>query len=129
MSKKKFENSEGEDFLPFTGVSSDQKNKRQRNLAQELYSKNWQDETITAFEKQQGFVVKPAAKELVKHKVKVFSPENEKDKNLMIELMNSPNHKITYWKDNWTPSGEYRVFVIYSEIIPVDKEKDKPEAK
>lgn len=125
MAKKKVE-SESLDFLAFTSVASDVKNQPIRNLQQELYSRDWKDQTVSAFEKQQGFATKAAEKLDVKHKVRVFSPDNVTDRNLLDQLMNSPNHKITYWKDNWTPAGEYRVFVIYSEVV---QKEDNSEQK
>lgn len=116
MAKKKLE-SDGTDHRVFDAIAADIKNGRERNVARELFNKDWQETTSGTFEKQQGFAVKPAVKSKAVHKVKIFNPEVEKDKGLLTELMNSDKHKITYWKDNWTSLGEYRVFVVYTEIV------------
>lgn len=105
-----------EDFLTFSSVSDVRANttKEDRNLGNELYKKNWQDQTIDTFEKALG--IRPKQKKVnLKYKTRVFSPDYEKDASLLNELMNHPKYGIIYWKDNWTVEGLYKAFVIYSE--------------
>jgi hypothetical protein len=94
-----------------------------RNLGKELFNKNWHQETIDSFEIASGIKQPKKNEEIVQRKVKVFCPEHEGDKNLMMQLMNSKNHRIVYYKDNFTPQGEYKAFVVYEEILKEDKEE------
>lgn len=100
----------------FSSVSNDKKS-AERNLGAELFNKNWQEEKIDAFEKGLGIDTSKKQDVQYKHKVKIFQPSADKDRDLLTELMNSPKHTITYWKDNWTALGEYLVFVVYTEEI------------
>lgn len=122
MAKKKFG---GEDFLTFSNVSDIRSNlqSEDRNLAGELYKKNWQEKTIDNFEKTLGIAPK-TAKPKLSYKTRVFSPDYEKDAALLNELMNHPKYSIIYWKDNWTVEGLYKSFVIYSENLDY-KEPDE----
>jgi hypothetical protein len=119
MAKKKID---PPSLQTFTSVS-DLKNtiKEERNLGQELFNKGWQQEKVDSFERSQGINTQASkAGVTYRSKTKMFNPEAIKDKELLDELLNSPKHKITYWKDNWTAMGEYRVFVIYTETIKKD---------
>lgn len=116
MAKKKIEN---QDFLTFSGVGAARADIKaeDRNLAGELYKKNWQERTLDQFEKVQGIQPSTKAKANLKYKSKLFAPEFDKDAGLLNELMNHPKFSIIYWKDNWTPDGNYKVFAIYAENL------------
>ena len=116
MAKKKIEN---QDFLTFSSVGAARGDIRpeERNLAGELYKKNWQEKTLDHFEKTLG--IQPISKDKpnLKFKSRIFDPSYVKDSELLNELMNHPKFCITYWKDNWTSEGVYKVFAIYSENL------------
>jgi hypothetical protein len=115
MAKKKLVST---DHLTFTQISAE-KNKdkpTERNLAEELYRKSWQNEKVDAFEKQMG-IAPGSKKPKLQYQSKVLSPEVPTERELLNKLMNSPKYAIIYWKDNWTPQGEYRAFIIYSENL------------
>ena len=115
MAKKR---STPQDFLTFAGSSDfkEELSKEDRNLASELYKKNWQTETIDQFEKVMGFVPK-TKKPNLKFKNRVFDLDYDKDTTLLGEIMNHPKYSIIYWKDNWTMEGKYKAFIIYSENL------------
>ena len=114
MAKQKL--SSKEDFLTFSDLRESELPVEDRNLAGELYKKNWQATTIDSFEKSIGIVPKQQKLNL-KYKSRVFSPDYDKDAELLNELMNHPKFTIIYWKDNWTVEGLYKVFAIYSENL------------
>mgnify|MGYP000146141844 CR=1 FL=1 len=131
MAKKK---AAQQDFLTFSNVSDMRANPtpQDRNLGEELYKKNWQSQTIDSFEKNLG--IKPKVSKVnLKYKSRVFSPDFDKDAQLLTELMNDPKFTIMYWKDNWTVEGLYKVFAIYSENMdyktPEQEVKDSADNK
>lgn len=124
MAKQKLEGSD-EHMDLFTAVAPDLKRKDERSLVDELYKKNWQQKTVDAFEERTGIAPsKGTAKQTLNYKNRVFEPSFDKDQQLLNELMNSPKYKIIYLKDNWTPDGSYKLFIIYAEILE-EKSTDK----
>lgn len=114
MSRKK---AEVDDFNLFSEVTAvPNSGTVNRDLEEELFSKVWQRDTIDKFEQLNGVPASTARdKDKRKYKVRVFSPSNPTDAKLMGDLMNSKEHGILYYKDNWSATGEYRAFVIYYE--------------
>lgn len=85
----------------------------QRELKNELLDT---DKEISAFEQARGIVRKPKVKmDDYEFNNIVLSPEGDRDKTLLNKLLNDPNYIITYWKDNWTPQGNYTMFIIYGK--------------
>lgn len=95
-----------------------------RNVQRELKGEALDvKETIDAFEQAKGIIRKPKV-DLSQYEYQniVLDPEKENDGKLLNQLLNSDKYIITYFKDNWTPQGSYRVFVIYG------KKKDQQES-
>lgn len=115
MSKEKPKSIKRENYLQFSG-NTEKPIKIERDVAKELRNKDWMDQTVSSFEKSLGFA--PTKKEIGKkiYKTRIFDPSVPKEADLLCTLFNSEKHKITYWKDNWTALGEYRVFVVYYEL-------------
>lgn len=119
MAKKtKLEVSE-ESFSQFTSIAPDLKRSSDRVLPDELNKKSWQTKVIDNFEQSIGIPSggrTPGSPPKMNYKNRLFEPTYDKDQNLLNELMNSPKYRIVYLKDNWTPDGSYKIFVIYGEI-------------
>jgi len=106
-----------DNFLTFAGASESRgaiTNKTDRDLAAELYKKNWQSNSIDSFEKSNGIVPR-TEKPNLRYKNRVFTPGYDEDSKLLNDLMNNPKFSIIYSKDNWTVDGQYKMFVIYAE--------------
>jgi hypothetical protein len=43
----------------------------------------------------------------------ILDPEQQKDQDMLNELMNNKKYIIAHWKDTWTNQGNFRVFIIY----------------
>lgn len=124
MAKQKLEGSE-ENLDLFTSIAPDLKRRDERQLVDELYKKNWQQKTVDAFEARVGIAPsKGSDKQTLNYKNRLFEPSYDKDQQLLNELMNSPKYKIIYLKDNWSPDGAYKLFIIYAEIMD-EKSTDK----
>ena len=112
------------EHFTFGSTSSDlrtQKRNVQREIKGEFLDK---DKTIDAFEQSRGFGRKPKT-DVSKYEFKtvILDPEKQHDNDLMNMLLNDDKYVITYYKDNWTPQGNYRVFIIYGK-----KKSDEPES-
>lgn len=97
---------------------------KKRNIRSEISNKGFDPESvIDAFEASKGIKRKNPNQELNNFQFKniILDPEQQRDQDLLNELMNNPNYMITFWKDSWTPQGNYRVFIIYG----TKKEKEK----
>jgi hypothetical protein len=105
------------------GDTGDTAPKVSRNIQRELKNEILDTEKeISTFEQARGIARKPRVKmDDYQFNNIVLSPESEKDKGLLNKLLNDPNYIITYWKDNWTPQGNYTMFIIYG------KKKEKNE--
>jgi len=93
-------------------INSDKK----RNIRNEVTNKgSFEPEVvIDAFEQAKGIRRRPT-NELESYKFKniILDPEQQKDQDMLNELMNNKKYLITLWKDTWTPQGNFRVFIIY----------------
>jgi hypothetical protein len=121
-STKQHTEKETEHFL--FGTRSDMRRAPGRNVQRELKGEALDvKETIDAFEQAKGIIRKPKV-DLSQYEYQniVLDPEKENDGKLLNQLLNSDKYIITYFKDNWTPQGSYRVFVIYG------KKKDQQES-
>lgn len=105
------------DFLAFASGSSGPE-LTPRDIQKEVHNKVTSDPTFDDFERMLASPAPKAAKKAVKKnfKPKIFDMDLAQDRQLLTELFNSPDHVIQYYKDNWTPMGGYKAFVIYAEI-------------
>lgn len=104
-------------------------NPQEKDLEQQLFGKKGVKEFIDQFERETGIVPKKPDKQTVKYNNRVFSPTNEEDRKLLNELLNDRDRfGITMWKDSWTVHGDYRVFVLYYEILDGVKTDSKLQA-
>ena len=88
---------------------------KKRNIRNEVTNKFDPDKVIDAFEYAKGIKKKPAATEMADYEFKniVLDPEQQRDQDMLNELMNNKKYMITLWKDTWTNQGNFRVFIIY----------------
>jgi hypothetical protein len=119
MAKKK---TNATDALTFTKSSDSPRGAgdkvEERDLAAELYKKNWGAQKIDAYEKQVlGLPSPAAAKPKLRYASRMFTPEYVEDSKRFDDLMNNPKYGIIYFKDNWTIEGKYTIFVVYSENL------------
>jgi len=97
----------------------------ERDLAGELYNKNWAGKAMDQYEKQVlGLASAATKKKNLKYKSRVFHLEFEKDTALFDELMNNPKFTIVSHKDNWGMDGKYAMFVIYAEDLDYKSPED-----
>jgi len=86
-----------------------------RNVRNEVNNKNFDPEAvIDAFEMSKGIKKKKPA-DMAEYTFKniILDPEQQRDQDMLNELMNNKKYMITLWKDTWTNQGNYRVFIIY----------------
>lgn len=105
------------------GAAGDDTVKPKRNIQKEIKNDLLDPEReIAAFEQAKGIVRKPRVN-MADYDFNNITlvPEKDKDKDLLNKLLNDPQYIISYYKDNWTPQGNYCIFIIYG------KKKDKNE--
>jgi len=107
------------DESTFKNLSELPISKRDRNIEQELFGKKAVDKIIDKYEQELGYPQKQK-KEVYKYKNRIFSPSHSVDESLLNELLNDDGskYKIIFWKDTWTVHGDFKIFVIYSEVVP-----------
>jgi hypothetical protein len=110
--KKEFET----DHYAFGIASVDQpipKRNVQRELKNELLDP---EKEITAFEQAKGIIRKPKVNmgDYDFNNI-IITPDKDKDRDLLNKLLNDPQYLISYYKDNWTPQGNYCIFIIYGK--------------
>ena len=89
---------------------------KKRNIKNEVNNKSFDPETvIDAYELAKGIKKRPKADELTEYNFKniILDPEQQKDQDMLNELMNNKKYVIAHWKDTWTNQGSFRVFIIY----------------
>lgn len=97
---------------------------KKRNIRNEVTNKGFDPETvIDAFEQAKGIKRKPAAADMSDYVFKniILDPEQQRDQDMLNELMNNKKYMISLWKDTWTTQGNFRVFIIYGS----KKEKEE----
>ncbi len=119
MAKKKANATDALTFTKSSDSPRESANKGEvRDLAAELYKKNWGAQKIDAYEKQVLGLPSPStAKPKLKYASRMFTPEFVEDSKRFDDLMNNPKFGIIYFKDNWTIEGKYTIFVVYSENL------------
>jgi hypothetical protein len=99
-----------------------------RSIRDEVNNREFNPEVvIDAFERAKGIKKKSKGSELAEYVFKniILDPEQQKDQDMLNELMNNKRYMITLWKDTWTNQGNYRVFIIYG----AKKEKEEDNQK
>jgi hypothetical protein len=99
---------------------------KKRNVRSEVTNKGFDPETvIDAFEQAKGIKRKPKALDMTEYVFKniILDPEQQRDQDMLNELMNNNKYMISLWKDTWTTQGSFRIFIVYGQ--KKDKEKDK----
>jgi len=89
---------------------------KKRNVRNEVTNKGFDPEAvIDAYETAKGIKKRPKVQEMDDYTFKniILDPEQQKDQDMLNELMNNKKYMITLWKDTWTPQGNFRVFIIY----------------
>ena len=86
-----------------------------RNIRNEVNNRFDPEKVIDAFEHAKGIKRKPALPEMLEYEFKniILDPEQQRDQDMLNELMNNKKYMITLWKDTWTAQGNFRVFIIY----------------
>lgn len=87
-----------------------------RNVRNEVTNKGFDPEAvIDAFEASKGIKKRPRAQDMSAFTFKniILDPEQQRDQDMLNELMNNKKYMITLWKDTWTTQGSFRVFIIY----------------
>lgn len=98
-----------------------------RNIRNEVSNKGFDPEAvIDAYEVAKGIKKRPRADDMSDYEFKniILDPEQQRDQDMLNELMNNKKYMITMWKDTWTAQGNYRVFVIYG-----NKKEKEPEVE
>jgi hypothetical protein len=89
---------------------------KKRNVRNEVTNKGFDPEAvIDAYEMSKGIKKRPKTQDMDEYVFKniILDPEQQKDQDMLNELMNNKKYMITLWKDTWTPQGNFRVFIIY----------------
>jgi disulfide oxidoreductase YuzD len=93
-----------------------QSTQKSRNVKNEITNKGFDPEAvIDAYEQAKGIKrrSKPNEAENYEFKNIILDPEQQRDQDMLNELMNNKKYMITLWKDTWTTQGNFRVFIIY----------------
>lgn len=98
-----------------------------RDLEAELFNKKSIREMVTNFERELGLNPGKKGKNTKRHAL-ILSPAKEDDSEKLAVILNDDaKYRIMMWKDTWTVHGDYRIFLIYEEIIDEKKRKTPDE--
>jgi hypothetical protein len=100
---------------------------KKRNVRSEITNKGFDPETvIDAYEQAKGIKRRPRQADMSDYEFKniILDPEQQKDQDMLNELMNNKKYMIALWKDTWTQQGSFRVFIVYG----TKKEEKKQQA-
>lgn len=91
------------------------------DLESKLFGKKTVMATINQFEQEMGLA--PSKKRQTKIKSCVIAPSNNEDNQLFEEILNNRDKYSIIGSDKtWTVHGDYRLFLIYEEVIDNKKE-------
>ena len=89
-----------------------------RDLDAELFNKKSIQELLVNFEGELGLKTGRRNKTKSKRHIEVFNPEKDEDKERLTAILNEDDRfRILSWDKTWTAHGNYRVALIYEEII------------
>jgi hypothetical protein len=97
---------------------------KKRNIKTEISNKGFDPEAvIDAYEQAKGIKKRSQAVNMSEYEIKniILDPEQQRDQDMLNELMNNKKYLIIMWKDTWTTQGSFRVFIIYGS----KKEEEK----
>lgn len=100
---------------------------KKRNVRNEVSNKFDPEVVIDAFEQAKGIKRRPKVAEMIDYSFKniILDPEQQRDQDMLNELMNNKKYMIALWKDTWTAQGNFRVFVIYGQKKEPNKEDNE----
>jgi hypothetical protein len=99
---------------------------KKRNVRNEITNKGFDPEAvIDAYEMAKGIKKRPKTQDMSEYVFKniILDPEQQRDQDMLNELMNNKKYMIAMWKDTWTTQGSFRVFIVYGS------KKEKEEGK
>jgi hypothetical protein len=90
---------------------------KKRNIRNEVTNKFDPEIVIDAFEQAKGIKRKSKVADMSEYSFKniILDPEQQRDQDMLNELMNNKKYMITLWKDTWTQQGSFRVFIVYGQ--------------
>lgn len=73
---------------------------------------------VSSLEKELGLNPSSKKNKNIKRCAKLLSPAKDDDSETLTNILNDDaRYRIVMWKDTWTVHGEYRVFLIYEEVL------------
>lgn len=119
MDSINFQESKATEHFDFGASAPDlYSSSKKRNIRNEVSNKGLDPEAvIDAFETAKGIKKRPKATDTTDYTFKniILDPEQQRDQDMLNELMNNKKYMIALWKDTWTPQGNFRVFIIYGQ--------------
>jgi hypothetical protein len=97
-----------------------------RNVRNEVTNKGFDPEAvIDAFEQAKGIKRRSRNTGMSEYVFKntILDPEQQRDQDMLNELMNNKKYIIALWKDTWTVQGSFRVFIIYGTKKEAEEKK------
>jgi len=89
-----------------------------RDLEAELFNKRTVKDLVTSFERELGLIPANKKGKNIKRHACTLSPSKDQDSDTLDMLLNDDaKYRVVMWKDTWTVHGEFRVFVIYEELL------------
>ena len=101
---------------------------KRRNIRHEITNKEFDPEAvIDAYEIAKGIKKRPRTEDMSDYVFKntILDPEQQRDQDMLNELMNNKKYMITMWKDTWTAQGNFRVFIVYGSKKEKEPEQEK----
>lgn len=116
------------DYGPFNGDTvSDLKSsdvREARDLEAELFNRTTIKDMVTNFERELGINTRSSKKKNMKRVAELLAPGRDQDAEKLNAILNEDEkYRVVMWKDTWTAHGDYRVFLIYEEILEDKKAK------
>lgn len=95
----------------------------ERDLESELFNKRSIRDLVTNVERELGLAPGKKSKQVKRH-CRIVAPNKDDDAEILNTIINDDaKYKILMWKDTWTVHGDYRIFLIYEELVEDKKTK------
>ena len=123
---------EREDFIFSETLSELPLNPRtEEQVRKDLFKEFDPEKMVDSFENQLGIKVKTPELPKLRYKNIMLSPgTDEDDSALLNELMNDHElYQIVNRSHYWTPRGEFKLFIEYTENLDIKKEREKQKEK
>jgi hypothetical protein len=129
MASSNFQESRASEHFDFGASAPDlyTSASKKRNIRNEVSNKGLDpDAIIDAFEISKGIKKRPKAADVSDYSFKniILDPEQQRDQDMLNELMNNKKYMIALWKDTWTTQGNFRVFIIYGQKKEQEQAKE-----